>query len=128
MSVREQFCHIGNTRRFWLSKAIGAPLDPEGRFYRQVGDDWVPISDISDIRRKLDQSGKLLAEKFEGALSGRLQLLQYENPVLFLQHMVWHEGYHYALIVLALRLAGHEPAEEWEEEHVWQVWRGIETN
>ena len=30
----------------------------------------------------------------------------YDRPVLFLQHMVWHEGYHHGQIKLALKIAG----------------------
>lgn len=127
MAIIEQFCHIGNTRRFWLTKALGAPLDPAGRFYKQVGEDWVPLDDLSDIRSKLRTSGDVVAETVQRAIQGEIALEQYENPVLLLQHMVWHEGYHFSLIMLALRLAGHEPKEEWEDAHVWQPWRGIES-
>ena len=47
----------------------------------------------------------------------------YDNPVLFLQHMIWHEGWHVGLIILGLRLSGEEPPEEWEENHIWGEWR-----
>jgi uncharacterized damage-inducible protein DinB len=47
----------------------------------------------------------------------------YDHPVHYLQHMVWHEGWHAGLIVLALRLAGHEPSEETESALVWNQWR-----
>ena len=45
------------------------------------------------------------------------------TAVLFLQHMVWHDGWHVGLIFLALRLNGQEPPEEWEEPNVWGQWR-----
>lgn len=128
MTIREQFYHIGNTRRFWLTKALGSPLDPEGRFYREVNGEWQPIEDLAEIRRKLDASGKAVAEHLDRAFRGETVFEQYENPVLFLQHMIWHEGYHFALVMLALRLAGREPDETWEDPHVWQPWRGIETD
>jgi hypothetical protein len=37
--------------------------------------------------------------------------------------MIWHEGWHVGLIFLALRLAGEEPKQEWEEANVWGEWR-----
>jgi hypothetical protein len=37
--------------------------------------------------------------------------------------MVWHEGYHAGLILLALRNAGQEPTEEWDEYNIWALWR-----
>jgi len=33
--------------------------------------------------------------------------LHYDHPILFLQHMIWHEGYHHGQIKLALKLMGH---------------------
>lgn len=54
---------------------------------------------------------------------GVTQFGWYDNPVLFIQHMVWHEGWHIGLIFLALRLAGQEIPEEWEETKVWGEWR-----
>jgi hypothetical protein len=32
--------------------------------------------------------------------------LHYDHPILLLQHMLWHEGYHHGQIKLALKLAG----------------------
>ncbi len=37
--------------------------------------------------------------------------------------MVWHEGWHAGIILLALRLNGREPAEQWEETNLWGIWR-----
>ena len=33
--------------------------------------------------------------------------LNYDHPVLMLQLMLWHEGYHHGQIKLALKVAGH---------------------
>jgi hypothetical protein len=30
----------------------------------------------------------------------------YDHPILLLQHMIWHEGYHHGQIKLALKTAG----------------------
>jgi uncharacterized damage-inducible protein DinB len=38
--------------------------------------------------------------------TGEAMQLHYDHPVLFLQHMIWHEGYHHGQIKLALKLAG----------------------
>jgi len=32
--------------------------------------------------------------------------LHYDHPVLLLQHMLWHEGYHHGQIKLALKISG----------------------
>jgi uncharacterized damage-inducible protein DinB len=38
--------------------------------------------------------------------------LHYDHPILLLQHMIWHEGYHHGQIKLALKVAGHPITDE----------------
>lgn len=125
MPIYEQFAHIHNTRRFWLSKTSPEHLEGYGRSYVQVSEDeWQPLQDMGELRSLLKSSGQAVGEATQKAIgAGVTQFGGYDHPVLFLQHMLWHEGYHFALILLALRLAGAEPAEEWEEENVWGQWR-----
>ena len=40
--------------------------------------------------------------------AGRDMSLHYEHPILLLQHMVWHEGYHHGQMQLALKVAGRQ--------------------
>ncbi len=49
--------------------------------------------------------------------------LTYDNPVLFMQRMVWHDGWLVGSIFLGLRLSGQEPPERWKEPIVWGQWR-----
>lgn len=124
MPIVEQFAHIHNTRRFWLSKTSPEHLEGYGRSYVQVGEDWEPVQDLAQLRDLLGHSGRAVRDATAQAIAeGKGPFGGYDHPVFFLQHMLWHEGYHFALITLALRLAGHEPTEEWEEEHVWGLWR-----
>ena len=46
----------------------------------------------------------------------------YDHPLLFLQHMIWHEGYHHGQIKLALKLAGHPFDDEEIGPLTWDVW------
>lgn len=125
MPIYEQFAHIHNTRRFWLSKTAPEYLEHHGRSYTQIAeDDWQAIEDLSQLRELLQASAKSVRDATEKAVkSGAKPFGGYDDPVFFLQHMLWHEGYHFALITLALRLAGEEPADEWEERNVWGLWR-----
>ncbi|MGV3615772.1 MAG: DinB family protein [Fimbriimonas sp.] len=117
-----QLAHIHLVRRYWLSQ-----IDPErGKALGEsFTDGWTtPIEDLDAIKALLKESAVAIRqavrehlEKGTGAVGG------YDHPVLFLQHMIWHEGWHVGLIFLGLRLAGQEPAEEWEEAHVWGEWR-----
>ena len=38
--------------------------------------------------------------------SGREMLRHYDHPLLMLQHLIWHEGYHHGQIKLTLKMAG----------------------
>ncbi len=117
-----QLAHIHKVRHYWLSQiapARGAALGDS------FTDGWTtPISDLDSIRGLLAESAVAVREGVREALAdGTGAVGGYDHPVLFLQHMVWHEGWHVGLLFLGLRLAGQEPSEEWEEAHVWGEWR-----
>ncbi|MBI1756622.1 MAG: DinB family protein [Fimbriimonas ginsengisoli] len=117
-----QLAHIHNVRRYWLSQVA-----PERA--AALGDSFVdgwktPIQDLAAIKAMLEASGVAVREAVSEALKKGVGAVGgYDHPVLFLQHMIWHEGWHVGLMFLALRLAGQEPPEEWEESHVWGEWR-----
>jgi uncharacterized damage-inducible protein DinB len=46
----------------------------------------------------------------------------YDHPVLLLQHMIWHEGYHHGQIKLALKAAGHPISNTEAGPLTWRVW------
>ena len=125
-SLDHQLAHVHQVRRYWLSQV--AP-DRAATLGRSMSADWTsPIQDLDMIRELLKASGPAIREavrehleKGTGAVGG------YDHPVLFLQHMIWHEGWHVGLLFLGLRLAGQEPSEEWEETHVWGEWRTEEV-
>lgn len=50
--------------------------------------------------------------------------LNYDHPILMLQIMLWHEGYHHGQIKLALKVAGHPISDEEAGPFTWDVWRG----
>jgi len=117
-----QLAHIHLVRKYWLSQ-----IAPERG--RALGDTFVdgwetPIEDLDAIRSHLKESAAAVREAMNELLrNGTGAIGGYDHPVLFLQHMVWHEGWHVGLLFLALRLAGQEPSDEWSEENVWGEWR-----
>jgi uncharacterized damage-inducible protein DinB len=124
MTLAEQLCHVHEVRYHWLGKTSPTHQALLGEVLRQVGDDWVPIDNLEEIRNQLSISAKAVRDAVSEAIhEGKIQLGPYDHPIFFLQHMLWHEGYHFALILLALRNAGAEPPEEWQEKHVWRLWR-----
>ncbi len=123
-TIAFHLAHLHSTRRYWHMKATNReePVGPS--LYTVTGDDWVPSMDLDEIKLRLKESETLVREWVATALdSGVTKAGNYDHPVLYLEHMIWHEGWHFALITLAIRLAGHEPSEEWEENHVWDLWR-----
>jgi uncharacterized damage-inducible protein DinB len=48
--------------------------------------------------------------------------LHYDHPILLLQHMLWHEGYHHGQIKLALKMAGRPFPDDEAGPVTWGVW------
>ncbi|MBI2515465.1 MAG: damage-inducible protein DinB [Opitutae bacterium] len=85
--------------------------------------EWVPERDSSRIARMLHESSRAVRDAVQGRLAaGRSMDLHYDHPVLLLQHMIWHEGYHHGQIKLALELAGCALSDETAGPLTWGVW------
>lgn len=122
MPLDMQLAHIHQVRHFWLSNVAPERAAAIGRSF---ADDWeTPIEDLEAIKSLLTESGAAVRDAVRDALANGVEKIGfYDNPVLFLQHQIWHEGWHVGLIFLALRLADQEPPQEWEESFVWSEWR-----
>jgi len=46
----------------------------------------------------------------------------YDHPILMLQHLIWHEGYHHGQIKLSLKAAGRPVADRDVGRVTWGVW------
>ena len=56
-------------------------------------------------------------------LAGRDLDLHSDHPILLLQLLLWHEGYHHGQIKLALKVAGHPIANDVAGPLTWDIWR-----
>jgi uncharacterized damage-inducible protein DinB len=122
--VDEQLAHVHESRYYWLTKVAPEVAKSLGDVYVQVGEEWKAIPDLPEIKRQVGLSSAAVRTAVGDAIeAGITQFGPYTHPIMFMQHMIWHEGYHFALIVLALRNAGQEPPEEWEDANVWGLWR-----
>ena len=54
--------------------------------------------------------------------SGREMSLHYDHPFLYLQHMIWHEGYHHGQIKLALKVSVRPFDDEEIGPLTWDIW------
>ncbi len=122
-SLSRQLCHIHNTRVYWLSMASGKEDDNLASLFHQEGEEWVASTDLTLIREELEKSARSIRDWLQSHLDHDGPAGAYDHPLFFLQHMVWHEGWHAGLIMLGLRLAGHDPPEEWEDPNLWGQWR-----
>ncbi|HEY2496623.1 MAG TPA: DinB family protein [Candidatus Angelobacter sp.] len=116
-SVAELFTHIHFVRLVFVAEDA-----PE--FARDLPkQEWVAERDRARMAQMLDESARAVREAVKGRLeAGRDMDLHYDHPILLLQHMIWHEGYHHGQIKLALKLAGHPMTDQEAGPITWQVW------
>lgn len=85
--------------------------------------EWRTERDRAQIAQWLHESAQAVRIAVVGRLqSGRAMDQHYDHPILLLQHMMWHEGYHHGQIKLALKLAGQGLADEAIGPATWGVW------
>lgn len=116
-SVGEMFSHMNYVRLVFLEE--DAPL-----FAKPVPDEeWALPADRDQLAELLNGSAAAVREAVKGKLaSGQQMDLHYDHPILFLQHMIWHEGYHHGQIKLALKAAGLPLDNKVAGPVTWRVW------
>lgn len=118
-SVGEQFAHIQSIRLFWLKQVAPELVEGLPQHFRQEDD--------SRLAELLNESARAICNTVKKHLeTGRPMQgahARYDHPVLFLQHMLWHEGYHVGQIKLALKRLGYVMPEALEEQAIWSLWR-----
>jgi uncharacterized damage-inducible protein DinB len=116
-SIGELFGHIHYVRLVFVSEDAPeiAPTVPE--------EEWFAERDTARMAQMLNDSAQAVRDAVKGRLeAGREMNLHYDHPILFLQHMIWHEGYHHGQIKLVLKLAGHPMPDEQAGPLTWDVW------
>jgi len=116
-SVAELFTHIHYVRLVFV-------FEDAPEFARSVpAEEWVAERDPGRIAQMLNDSAKVVRDAVEGRVkAGREMNQHYDHPILLLQHMLWHEGYHHGQIKLALKLAGRPIPNEQAGPVTWGVW------
>jgi uncharacterized damage-inducible protein DinB len=86
-------------------------------------EEWAVDLDPGRIAQMLNESAKAVRDAVKSRVeAGRDMDLHYDHPILLLQHMLWHEGYHHGQMKLALKLAGRPIANEEAGPVTWGVW------
>ena len=125
--VAKQFTHIRDVRLFFVSQTAPEFTPNLPQLFREEGPDWKAERDKERIAQMLTDSAKAVRD----AVKNRIQTGQamkgknitYDHPILLLQHMLWHEGYHVGNIMLALKAIGHPMSEGEGEALIWSQWR-----
>jgi uncharacterized damage-inducible protein DinB len=117
-SAGEMFHHLHYVRLVFVQEDAPefapGPM-PEG--------EWVLDRDRGRMAQMLNESAKAVRDAVRGRLeAGRAMDLHYDHPILMLQHLIWHEGYHHGQIKLALMAAGLPLPDEVIGPLSWQIW------
>ena len=115
--VAALFTHIHYVRLVFLQEDA-----PE--FAGEVPDqEWMVVHDRDRLAQMLNESARAVRDAAKARMeAGRDMDLHYDHPILLLQHMIWHEGYHHGQIKLALKIAGHPITDEKAGPVTWDVW------
>jgi len=116
-SIAEMFMHIHYVRLVFVSEDA-----PE--FARKLPEtEWTAERDRGRIAAMLNDSAEAVREAVKGRVQAGCEMdLHYDHPILLLQHMVWHEGYHHGQIKLALKLTGRPMTDDEAGPITWDVW------
>jgi uncharacterized damage-inducible protein DinB len=86
-------------------------------------EEWLAEHDVGCLTQMLNDSAKAVRDAVKGRVeAGRDMDLHYDHPILLLQHMLWHEGYHHGQMKLALKVAGRPMTDEVAGPVTWSVW------
>jgi uncharacterized damage-inducible protein DinB len=116
-TVAQLFMHIHYVRLVFV-------LEDAPQFGQALPkDEWRAEHDRDRIAEMLNESAAVVRSAVQGRLrAGREMDQHYDHPLLMLQHMIWHEGYHHGQIKLALKATGR-PFDDKEIGRVtWDVW------
>src|ERR1700716_3131151 len=116
-SIAELFTHIHFVRLVFV-------LEDAPEFARNLPEEeWAVERDRGRIAQMLNDSAKAVRDAVKSRVeAGQDMNLHYDHPILLLQHMLWHEGYHHGQIKLALKVAGRPVTDEKAGPVTWGVW------
>jgi uncharacterized damage-inducible protein DinB len=116
-TVAQLFTHVHFVRLVFVSE--NAP-----EFSKDLPEEeWIDERDPDRLEQMLNQSARAVRDAVKGKLvAGQSMNLHYDHPILLLQHMIWHEGYHHGQIKLTLKLIGCPINDDLVGPVTWGVW------
>ncbi|MGQ0647429.1 MAG: DinB family protein [Gemmatimonadaceae bacterium] len=117
-SVAEMFTHMHHERM--ISVLENAP-EHAGEVPER---EWVNEPDPQRIEAMLTESARCVRAAVKGRVeSGRRMDREFAHPILLVQLLIFHEGYHHGQIKLALKAAGLAVPDDAVGPLTWGVWR-----
>jgi uncharacterized damage-inducible protein DinB len=116
-SVSQMFTHIHFVRLVFV-------FEDAPEFARDMPEEeWAVEHDPDRIAQMLNESVRVVRDAVKSRVeTGRGMNIHYDHPILMLQHMLWHEGYHHGQIKLALKVAGRPLTDDEAGPLTWDVW------
>lgn len=116
-SIAQLFTHMHYCRLVFVEEdapEFARPVPPG---------EWRAEHDRATLEAWLYES----AQAVRGAVKHKVEtggemLRHYDHPILMLQHLIWHEGYHQGQIKVALKAAGQPFDDEDIGAVTWDVW------
>jgi len=116
-SVAELFAHMSYVRLAFVYE--NAPELARG----PLPDEYAKELNRDHIAQSLNESAKAVRDAVRNRVeSGQPLHLHYDHPIHFLQHMIWHEGYHHGQIKLTLKATGRPITDREAGRLTWGVW------
>jgi uncharacterized damage-inducible protein DinB len=126
-TIAVQFSHLHSTRLFFLSQTAPEFAKDLSQLFHQDGENRMAERDPERIARALEDSARAVGEAVKNAVVTGQDMkgtnVAYDHPILLLQHMLWHEGYHVGQMMLALKAMDRPMPDEQAEPLIWDVWR-----
>ena len=117
-SVSEMFNHIYHER-------MVSVLEEAAEFAGKVPDvEWDTERNVDRITQMLKESARRVRDAVKSRVEqGRQMDLHYDHPILLIQLLIFHEGYHHGQIKLALKASGHPLTNDQAGPLTWDIWR-----
>jgi uncharacterized damage-inducible protein DinB len=116
-SVAQLFTHVHYVRLVFISE------DAPDTAVDVPGEEWLNEFEPARIAQMLNESARAVSDAIRNRVeANRAMDLHYDHPILFLQHMIWHEGYHHGQIKLALKSAGLPIPDKAAGPVTWRIW------
>jgi uncharacterized damage-inducible protein DinB len=126
-SIAVQFSHIHGTRLFFVSQTAPEFAKNLAELFREDGENWLAERDLERIAAGLEESAKAVRDAVKAAVDAGLDMkgtnVAYDHPILLLQHLLWHEGYHVGQMMLGLKATGRPMTDQETGPVMWDVWR-----